>query len=297
MRLLLVSLALSVACGATQDPPDTAESIVREMPSPARILDLRHGTEVDELEMLADLRSARAIYLAERHDVPLDHAMQYRILRSLYREDASLVVGFEMFQKPFQEVLDDWSNGMLDEEALRRRSEWDERWGFDIRMYRPMLELVRSRAIPAWALNARRELTRAVALHGIEGLSEEMRAELPQDMDLDDEAHQNLVSESLASHPHGNDPNALGRLYEAQVTWDEAMAEQVAAAIENGASRIVVLAGQMHVRAGLGIPNRAARRGARPYSVVMAVEDEEEAIEELKSAQPRVADYLWIHDD
>lgn len=267
------------------------------MPAPSRILDLRHGSEVDELQMLTDLRSARAIYLAERHDVPLDHAMQYRILRALHREDASLVVGFEMFQKPFQNVLDDWTNGMLDEEALRRRSEWDQRWGFDIRMYRPMLELVRARAIPAWALNAPRELTRAVALHGLDGIPEEMREQIPENMDLDDEAHQNLVRSALAAHPHGNDPNALERLYEAQVTWDESMAETVAEAIRNGASRIVVLAGRMHVQAGLGIPKRAARQGAQPYSVVMAVEDDDEAIEELTSAEPRVADYLWIHED
>ena len=288
--------ACLTACGATQDPPDTAESTVREMPEPARIYDLRHGSEVDELQMLTDLRSARAIYLGERHDVPLDHAMQYRIIRALHREDASMVLGFEMFQKPFQNVLDDWTNGMLDEEALRRRSEWDERWGFDIRMYRPVLELARSRAIPAWALNAPRELTRAVALQGLEGLPEAMRSQIPENMDLDDEAHQDLVRASLAAHPHGNDPNALARLYEAQVTWDEVMAETVAEAIRNGASRIVVLAGQMHVKAGLGIPKRAARRGAQPYSVVLAVEDDDELIEELKSAQPRVADYLWVHD-
>lgn len=294
---LVFSVVFSLACGATQDLPDTPESIVREMPTPARIIDLRNGSEIDEIQMLADLRSARAVYLGERHDVPLDHAMQYRIIRALYREDASLVIGFEMFQKPFQGVLDDWTNGMLDEEALRRRSEWDERWGFDIRMYRPVLELVRSRAIPAWALNAPRELTRAVALQGIEGLSEEMRADLPENMDLDDEEHQNLVRSALAAHPHGNDPNALARLYEAQVTWDEVMGAQVGEAIRNGASRIIVLAGQMHVKAGLGIPKRAARRGAQPYTVVIAVEDDDELIEAIKNEEPRPADFLWVHDD
>ncbi|HJL31469.1 MAG TPA: ChaN family lipoprotein, partial [Polyangiaceae bacterium LLY-WYZ-15_(1-7)] len=250
----LLALLFALACAGRQDPPTTPEGRVREMPAPARIVDLRTGEEVDELTMLADLRGARAIYLGESHDDTLDHAMQYRLLRELHRQDGALVLGMEMFQRPYQAVLDDWTAGRLDEEALRRRTEWDTRWGFDIRLYRPMLEFARARGVPVIALNARRELSRAVAMSGLEGLDEALRADVPAELDLEDEAHRALVMEALAEHPHGADEAALERMYEAQVLWDETMAERVAAALEAGASRIVVLAGSMHVRAGLGIP-------------------------------------------
>ncbi len=297
---ILVVIALAT-CGNQQRGPETPEAIVREMPDPARILDLRSGgAEVGELTMLADLRSAHVIYLGERHDDPLDHAMQYRILRTLHRDDSSLHVGMEMFQRPFQPVLDDWVAGRLDEESLRRRTEWDDRWGYDIRLYRPLLELVRSRSIPLWALNAPRELTRAVAAHGIDALGEEERAQLPE-LALDDAAHKALFLEAMredGGHPHANDAQALERLYQAQVVWDETMAETVSRALDAGASRVVVLAGTLHIRAGLGIPERVHRRKpSSTYRVVLSIaKDDEEAVEHMVHTEPRPADYLWVHD-
>ncbi|MEM9067540.1 MAG: ChaN family lipoprotein [Myxococcota bacterium] len=290
----LLCVVLMATCAARQQSPDSPEDVVRSTPEAERIVDLRTGEDVEESALLADLRSVRAIYLGEQHDAPLDHAMQYRILRALYLEDASLVVGMEMLQRPFQPAADQWVAGRLDEESFRRESEWDQRWGVDIRLYRPMLELIRSRAIPLYALNAPRELTRAVALAGVDGLSEEQRAQLPE-MDLENAAHRAMVEAAMAGHPHGDDSDAFERLYQAQVVWDETMAESVANALEAGGSRIVVFAGSKHVESGLGIPDRAARRGVDRYRVVLAAEGEDEEIEALIEAEPRVADYLWVH--
>jgi len=294
--LVVVALA---TCGNPQRGPETPEAIVRAMPDPARILDLRHGgEEIGEAAMLSDLRAARAIFLGERHDDPLDHGMQYRILRALHRDDGMLHVGMEMFERPFQPVLDDWVAGRLDEEGLRRRTEWDERWGYDIRLYRPLLELARSRAIPLWALNAPRELVGAVAHNGLEDLDEPLRAQLPE-LVLDDREHRALFMEAMREgHPHADGPEALERLYQAQLVRDETMAETVVRALDAGASRVVVLAGALHVRGGHGVPEGVRRR--RPsssYRIVLAVkDDDEEALEELLHAQPRPADYLWVHD-
>ncbi|NIW30062.1 MAG: hypothetical protein GWN25_23780, partial [Actinobacteria bacterium] len=92
-----------------------------------------------------------------------------------------------------------------------------------------------------------------------------------------------------------DDPLALERYYTAQVVWDETMAERVAEAIEraDAPSRLVVLAGAMHVRAGLGIPSRAARRGATPYRIVLVAHDDDE-LEALMEADPPPADYVWL---
>jgi hypothetical protein len=58
---------------------------------------------------------------------------------------------------------------------------------------------------------------------------------------------------------------------------------------------MVVLAGTMHVRAGLGIPSRAARRGATPYAIVMPVAESE--LDGALHASPRVADFVWVTPD
>jgi uncharacterized iron-regulated protein len=87
------------------------------------------------------------------------------------------------------------------------------------------------------------------------------------------------------------DDAMLERFYTAQVVWDETMAEAVAETLTapGAPRRIVVLAGDMHVREGLGIPDRAARRGATPYRIVLPV-----AADEDLRAEPRAADWLVL---
>jgi len=293
MKTLL--LVLLVATCAPKDPPDSADDVVRSRPAAEEIIALETGEEVTEEELLADLERGRVIYIGEVHDEAADHAVQYRLMRLLYDRHPSLAVGMEMFQYPFQPVLDDWTAGRLDETNLRRRSEWDRRWGFDYAHYRPILDWTRNRAIPVLALNAPTEVTRTVASEGLEGLSEAQRAGLPP-LDRSNEAHRTMVVEALGEHSHGDDdPLALERYYTAQVVWDETMAERVAEATEraDAPSRLVVLAGAMHVRAGLGIPSRAARRGASPYRIVLIAHDDDE-LEALMEADPQPADYVWV---
>ena len=286
---------LLVATCAPQDPPVTSADLVRQRPPAERIVALETGEDVTEEELLADLERGRVIYIGEVHDKAEDHAVQYRLMRLLYERHPSIAVGMEMFQYPYQPVLDDWTDGRLDETNLRRRSEWDRRWGFDYALYRPILDWTRARAIPVLALNAPSEITRTVASEGLEGLSEAQRSELPP-LDMDNEAHRAMVFGALGEHTHdGDDPVALERYYTAQVVWDETMAERVAEALErsDAPSRLVVLAGVMHVRGGLGIPSRASRRGATPYRVVLVAHDEEE-LESLMAAEPLPADYAWL---
>ena len=293
MKSLLVVL-LVATCGP-QDPPDTADDVVRERAPAERIVALDDGEVVTEAAMLTDLERARVIYVGEVHDEAVDHAVEYRILRFLHARHPSIALGMEMFQYPYQPVLDEWTAGRLDETNLRRRSEWDQRWGFDYAFYRPIFEWTRSNGIPLVALNAPTEVTRTVASEGLRGLSPEQRAELPP-LDLEDAAHRALVLEALGGHHHGSeDPEALERFYTAQVIWDETMAERVAEALErsDAPSRMVVFAGRMHVEAGLGIPNRAARRGASPYRTVLVAHDEDE-LEALEESDPPAADYAWL---
>ncbi len=286
---------LLVATCAPKDPPATSADVVRQRPPAEQIIALETGEEVTEEEMLADLERGRVIYIGELHDKAEDHAVQYRLMRLLYDRHPSIAVGMEMFQYPYQPVLDDWTNGRLDETNLRRRSEWDRRWGFDYALYRPILDWTRARAIPVLALNAPSEITRTVASEGLDGLSEAQRAELPP-LDMEVEGHRAMVIEALGEHAHGDDdPVALERYYTAQVVWDETMAERVAEAVErsDAPSRLVVLAGAMHVRGGFGIPSRASRRGATPYRIVLVAHDEEE-LEALMAEDPPPADYAWL---
>lgn len=248
-----------------------------EVPFPGTFLEGDDGAPASFTTVMDDLLTARVVYVGEHHEQRPHHALQGRIIEAVHQRDPSLAVGMEMFQQPFQAPLDAWVGGQLDEAELLEQTEYERRWGYDFAMYRPILEHAREHGIPLVALNAPQELSKEVARHGFEGLSDDTRGALP-DMDLTDDAHRALVMDALASH--GDlDEAALERFYQAQVLWDETMAEAVARTLSeaDGPARMIVMAGAMHVRGGHGIPERAARRGAAPYRIVLPADARDDA--------------------
>jgi len=295
MRYAAIAWVLCLGCaGAIKPDPRTAESIVRSQSPPQKLVDGATGKPIEVEAFLAVLRTKKIIYVGERHDQPSDHGVQYSILRQLDREVASLAIGMEMFQVPFQASLDRWSAGLIDETVLREETEYDERWGFDFSMYRPILEYARNRGIQVIALNAPRELAHAVAKDGLESLSPEQAETLPE-LDLDDEQHRALFDAEFDEDDH-TQKDALDRYYETQVLWDETMGSRVAETLgrTDGPAKMIVFAGRVHVQRGLGIPDRAAKRGAAPYVVVLPVTDKELKGELKLPLQERSADFFWV---
>ena len=295
MRLPAFLLMACVGCaGAARPDPQTAESIVRSQSAPLSLVDAATGKSITAEAFLAALRMKKVVYVGERHDQPLDHGVQYAILRQLHREEASLGIGMEMFQVPFQEPLTKWSAGLIDETVLRRDTEYDERWGFDFSMYRPILEYARNRGIEVVALNAPREVAYAVAKSGIDSLSAEQASALPE-LDLGNEQHRALFDSEFDAGEHAVE-DGIDQYYEAQVVWDETMGSRVAETLDraDGPAKMIVFAGRVHVKRGLGIPDRAAKRGAVPYAVVLPVTDKELKAELKLAREERSGDFFWV---
>ncbi len=294
MRLAVLVLLSCVGCaGAMKPDPQTAESVVRSQSAPLSLVDAATGKSIEAEAFFAALRTKAVVYVGERHDQAVDHAAQYAILRQLHQDESSIAVGMEMFQVPFQEPLDEWSAGRIDEAVLRRDTEYDKRWGFDFSMYRPLLEYARNRGIEVVALNASKELAYAVAKDGIDRLSPELASDLPE-LDLDDEAHRALFDAEfdVGEHAVGD---GIDRYYQAQVVWDETMGSRVAETLgrDGGPAKMIVLAGRVHVKRGLGVPERAAKRGAAPYAVVLPVTEKELKAELKLPPEERSADFFW----
>ena len=283
----LAAASLAIACGAAPRPLASPER--------PRIVSVREGRDVAYDELAEALLGARAIYVGEQHDREADHRAQLAVLEAITARDPSVAVGLEMVPYTRQSALDDFVGGAIDEGTLLERIEWDERWGFDFSLYRPLFEHARAHRIPIVGLNAPRELTRQIAQGGLESLDDAQRAALPE-MDFSNAAHRAMVEAALAGHP-GMTPERLEHFYAAQVLWDETMADTAARflAREGAPSRIVVLAGARHVQGGLGIPERAARRGLAPFVIVMPVRASE--LDESLRAEPPLADFLWVTPD
>jgi uncharacterized iron-regulated protein len=222
--------------------------------------------------------------------------VQLRIVHGLHQRDPKLAIGLEMVKRPFQAAIDRYLAGEIDEEQFLHEVEWDDRWGYPFFLYRPIFRYAKEKRIPVYALNAKDEVTRKVAREGMDALDETERASIP-DLDLSNEEHKAQVREAFEGH-HAHEGNALDfdNFYAAQVIWDETMAYEVARVLRtpDPPNRIVVLAGGGHVRDGLGIPNRAAKRGATPHKTILPLllKEDGPTVEEAR-AEPG-ADFVWL---
>jgi uncharacterized iron-regulated protein len=222
------------------------------------VLDLSAASSLEAL--IPALAERRVVLIGETHDRFDHHLIQLEIIRGLHAIHPKMAIGMEAFQQPFQRHLDDYVAGNLSEAELLRATEYYQRWRFDFRLYQPILSYAREHRLPVVALNLPGELTRKVGRGGIEGLSEEERKQLPDEIDRSDRAYQRRLEDIFDQHPMKGD-RSFDRFLEVQLLWDEGMAERAALYLESRPEySMVILAGSGHLAYGSGIPRRLVRR-------------------------------------
>lgn len=340
VAVALAGVLLAPGCGSrasggqTTPGPGSARShgkkdVVTAAAMPYRVLRSKGGQEIGEAEFYDELATADAVCVGEVHVNPHHHWAQLQILDRLsersQREGRGMALGMEMFQRPFQGILEDFVAGRIDEQALLSRTGWEVRWGYDFEFYRPLVRLAVSRGLALLALNLADELRKKVSRHGIQGLSQADRDKLPE-VDLQNEAHrawfQGMMDQMGGTGAHGEDghgedgphgahgPHGGGgdddkdaaegkaraeRIYSVQVLWDETMAEAAATwlAAESG-RRIVILAGTGHCHDS-AIVARMQRRGIGKVVSVRPLLDAGDEGEDVSAelAEP-TTDYLFV---
>jgi len=251
----------------------------------AGALDLNQPVPLEKL--IPELATKRVVFVGEMHDRYDHHLNQLQIIQGLHDRDSKIAIGVEYFQQPFQQFVDDYIEGRISEDEFLRRTEYFLRWGYDYRLYAPIFRYARDQRIPVRALNVPSSLVSEVAKTGITALAEKDRAYLPKQIEPADEAYKNRLRAAFEEHPlSGHD--AFAHFVEAQLVWDEGMAESAAAYLNaNPGRRMVILCGLGHVEFGSGIPKRLERRTHLSYAIVINSGD---------AIDPHIADYLLLSE-
>jgi uncharacterized iron-regulated protein len=286
-----LSVALLVAPGLMGVD---GRSLATPMPAAASInpenQSFLENTVAANARVLQAIAPNQIIYLAETHDTAADHIAQLEIIQALSLQ-GDVAIGLEMFQRPFQPVLDAYLAGSLTEEALIADSEYETRWGFDWAFYAPILQYAKAHQIPLIALNTPTEVTRKVASEGLESLACEDFTYIPavDSLDLADGEYRRSLQEAFSAHGGVGHSSAFDNFFAAQVLWDETMAERLVEQLVAQRNRqIVVLVGEGHVVNGYGIPSRVARRlpNVAQASVRLVAADE--------TIVPDETDFVWV---
>lgn len=216
---------------------------------------VRHAGQTITFDELADeLRASRVIYIGERHDRYEHHLNQLALLRALHQRHPDLSIGVEWFQQPFQPVIDQYLAGDISEAQMLADTQYLDRWGYDYRMLRPILEFAKTENIPVIALNADVAITRKIGQSGLASLSESERAQLPATITPPPAEEMAMLKEIFSHHPEASSED-LTNFITVQRVWDLTMANAIVDHLKPHPNRkMVVYAGDGHLSKGRAIP-------------------------------------------
>lgn len=213
--------------------------------------------QADPLALLERLATKQVVLLGETHDSAEDHRWQLHTLAQLHAHRPRLAIGFEMFPRRLQPVLDRWVAGELSEAEFLRETDWNRVWGFDARLYLPLFHYARMNRLPMLALNVERSLVSAVDASGWDGVPEAQREGLTRPA-VPPEGYRKMLRQVFSHHAgKKRDDAAFERFVQAQATWDRAMAEAIATHLKREPDALVVgILGSGHVRFGHGVAHQ-----------------------------------------
>ncbi|MBI3343696.1 MAG: ChaN family lipoprotein [Gammaproteobacteria bacterium] len=262
------------------------------------------ATPLDSPDLMTRLAQRRVVLLGEVHDSFEHHRWQLQTLAALYARRPDMVLGFEMFPRRAQDVLDRWVEGKLSEAEFLKQSEWHKVWNYDPSLYMPLFHFARMNRIPMLALNVDRGLTTKVRELGWDAVPESGR----QGVSKPAPAQPAYLEELLGVYQkhrrpdtgHGDtprdakpvaldDPDFL-RFVQGQQVWDRAMAEAIAQAVKKTDSALVIgIMGAGHVMHRYGVPYQLEDLGVADSAVLLAWDQERDC----KDLKPGIADAVF----
>lgn len=259
---------------------------------------------LDIPDLMTRLAQRQVVLLGELHDSFEHHRWQLQTLAALYAQRPDMALGFEMFPRRLQGVLDRWVEGKLSEAEFLKQSEWHTVWNYDPSLYMPLFHFARMNRIPMLALNVDRGLTAKVREQGWDAMPESERQGVSKPAPAQPAYLEELL-EVYQAHGrpdtgHGDksemakpvaldDPDFL-RFVQGQQVWDRAMAEAIAHAVKkSGATLVAGILGAGHVMHRHGVPYQLEDLGVADSAVLLAW-DQERGCQDLK---PGIADAVF----
>jgi aminopeptidase N len=224
-------------------------------------------------EMVDTLSRQSIVYIGEKHDNAAHHQLQLNIIKALYEKNPQIVIGMEMFQKPYQKVLDLWINNEINEGMLLDEVEWYYYWDVPYEYYKGIMDFAREKDLPLIAINLSRDLIAKVMSKGIDLLTEDERKLLPHLTPIT-KKYEDFMKENYTQHPDAFTPS-LENFILTQRLWDDTMAETISALMERNAAKnaqMVVITGGGHIMHDLGIPDRIFAHNQLSYATVLPIE-------------------------
>jgi len=242
------------------------------------------GSPISYKNLIVELQRAQIIYVGEKHSDPVHHKIQLTIIKDIYKSNHRIVVGMEMFDQSYQQVLDQWITGKLDQKIFLKRTHWYANWRMDYQLYADLLDYIKENRIKLIGLNIPFHIPSKIATGGIGSLFKTEKVYLPEDINMSNIKHRQYVKKIFNLHKIRGIED-FENFYAAQCVWEDAMAKAIA--LNLGSDKMVVIAGNGHIVQKFGIPDRAYKRTGAPFLTLYLAPSGSEVGRSF-------ADYIWI---
>lgn len=255
---------------------------------PATWFDPNSATPLAHQPLVARLAKQEVVLLGETHTRYDIHRWQLAVATALYAH-RPIAIGFEMFQRRQQPVLDAFAEGAYaTKAAFLEAAEWGNVWRYDAELYWPLFHFCRTAGTPMLALNCHRPLVTRVGKEGWDAIPEAERDGLtPAKPAL--AAYRDYLNRFAGPSARTSDPATIDRFVRAQQTWDRAFAENIARALDRPDPPLVVgIIGRGHLEYGYGTPYQLADLGVEKVSVLLPTDEDFDP-----ARDPAIADALF----
>ena len=309
------SLLLTACGGYFRSSPDLAHASGAIVPGEAnapRALFMFEGSTGRALtwsDVMAAASWADAVFIGERHDDPIAHAVQLAIFEDLAAGYPGTALALEHLERHEQAIVDRYLRGeigvdeFIDSTGSRNWAGKDT-W---VRFFQPLVDAADEAGSPVIAANAPRDEVRRARTEGHAALaalpaSERTTFDLPlakpagwPDSGWNEawEAYQDRCRAIMMPDGGAGDPDSRARvdsLFLSQSVWDATMGASAAYALDAGSPKVVLCAGCFHVesRGGTVLQFEARRPSARVLTVTII----DDSSDRLRDSDRGIADIV-----
>lgn len=248
---------------------------------------------LDHPALFAYLDDASVVLLGETHTRFDVHRWQLHVAAGLLATRGNIAMGFEMFPRRLQPVLDDFIAGQWPDAAdFLAAAGWGEVWRHDAALYLPLFHFCRQFGVRMLALNCERPLVTRVGKEGWDAVPEAERDGLSPARPAT-AAYRAYLSKIGGP---GRDPSRPGpppmdfdRFVRAQQTWDRAFACNIAEALDCDDPPVIIgIIGRGHLEYRHGTPYQLADLGIDRVAVLLPTDDDFDPL-----AEAGIADALF----
>lgn len=293
IKPVVLGLTLLTLIGCSTVPP--VQTLIHQGSSkalrPGDIIETATGSALTFDTLIHNLSKSQIIYIGESHNRPEDHRLQLEVLKGLQARNPGLILALEMLPREVQPWLDQYSQGLISEKEFLEKSEWAKNWGYPFDLYRGLFHWARARHLRMIGLNAPIEIVNRIAQKGLDSLSPSERNKVASEFHQDHPEHRAYLFRQYGHHPQGKIKN-FDTFYEAQLAWEETMAETLSRTVASFSKgeQILVLLGKGHMIQNLGVPRFARIRVDHTFQTVLPVS----ADFPFPILDPKPADYIYL---